>query len=78
MASIRDIAKEANVSPGTVSRVLNNDPTLSVAATTRERIHDVAKRMQYQKVSRKTRQFKLSHMLHELRKCQIHITEKLD
>lgn len=55
MASIRDIAKEANVSPGTVSRVLNNDPTLSVAATTRERIHDVAKRMQYQKVSRKNK-----------------------
>lgn len=55
MASIRDIAKEANVSPGTVSRVLNNDPTLSVADTTRERIHDIAKRMQYQKVSRKNK-----------------------
>lgn len=55
MASIRDIAREANVSPGTVSRVLNNDPTLSVASATRERIHEVATRMQYQKVSRKNK-----------------------
>ena len=50
MASIRDIAREAEVSPGTVSRVLNNDPTLSVAEKTRRRIHETAENLQYKKM----------------------------
>ena len=45
MASIREIAKEAGVSPGTVSRVLNEDPSLSVATATRERIIEIANRL---------------------------------
>ena len=49
MVSIRDIAHIAEVSPGTVSRVLNNDPTISVSINTRERIHHIAKEKQYHK-----------------------------
>lgn len=36
--TIREIAKLADVSSGTVSRVLNNDPTLSVTEKTRARV----------------------------------------
>lgn len=49
MASIRDIARQAEVSPGTVSRVLNNDPTLSVAKETRTRINQIAQALQDRK-----------------------------
>lgn len=59
MASIRDIAREAEVSPGTVSRVLNNDPTLSVSKDTRERIHRVANELQYQKSARKNKSIQI-------------------
>lgn len=59
MASIRDIARAAEVSPGTVSRVLNNDPTLSVSKTTRQRIHDIADKLQYQKSSRKNKSIQI-------------------
>ncbi|MDR3190110.1 MAG: LacI family DNA-binding transcriptional regulator [Lactobacillaceae bacterium] len=48
MATIRDIAQLANVSAGTVSRVLNNDPTMSVTADTRQRITQLAKELNYQ------------------------------
>ncbi|GFH42211.1 transcriptional regulator [Lactococcus hodotermopsidis] len=47
MVNIRDIAKQAAVSPGTVSRVLNNDPTLSINEQTRERIHQICKELNY-------------------------------
>lgn len=47
MVNIRDIAKKANVSPGTVSRVLNNDPTLSISEQTRERIHKTCQALNY-------------------------------
>lgn len=47
MATIKDIAKLANVSPATVSRVLNYDGRLSVANKTRERILKVAKDLGY-------------------------------
>ncbi|ARY92702.1 MULTISPECIES: LacI family DNA-binding transcriptional regulator [Lacticaseibacillus] len=53
MVSIRKIAEEANVSPGTVSRVLNRDPTLSVTAQTRYKIEMIAKRLNYSKLTRK-------------------------
>jgi len=55
MASIRDIARQAKVSPGTVSRVLNNDPTISVAEETRQRIHHIAAELKYQKTTRKNK-----------------------
>jgi LacI family transcriptional regulator len=43
--TIYDIAKEANVGVGTVSRVLNNHP--SVSRTTRDHVLKVAQRMDY-------------------------------
>ncbi|ARJ50435.1 LacI family DNA-binding transcriptional regulator [Staphylococcus lutrae] len=59
MVSIRDIAKEAGVSPGTVSRVLNEDPSLSVATETRERIIKIAHDRQYTKQKRLSRQIQI-------------------
>lgn len=47
MVGIRDVARRAGVSPGTVSRVLNNDPTLSVADSTKERIYKAIKELEY-------------------------------
>lgn len=51
MATIKDIAKRAGVSPATVSRVLNYDPTLSVADSTRKRVFKAAEELSYQKKS---------------------------
>lgn len=53
MATIRDIAKKANVSAATVSRVLNYDETLSVADETKQRILEVAEELDYQRSSLK-------------------------
>lgn len=47
MATIRDVAKEANVSEGTVSNVFNNRPY--VTAETRQKVLDAAKRVGYQR-----------------------------
>lgn len=52
MATIKDIAKIAGVSPATVSRVLNHDPNISVNIETKLRIFDVAEELEY--VKRKT------------------------
>ncbi len=49
MATIRDIAKLAEVSPATVSRVLNLDETISVSLETKKRIFEVAENLSYQK-----------------------------
>lgn len=51
MATIRDIAKAAGVSAGAVSRILNNDPTLSVTEETRSNVISIAGEMNYTKVS---------------------------
>ncbi len=50
MVTIKEIAIKSNVSPATVSRVLNNDISLSVAEETRQRILDVAKTLNYKTV----------------------------
>lgn len=47
MATLKDIAEKAGVSPTTVSRILNNDSTLSVTDTTRNKVLEVAERLQY-------------------------------
>jgi LacI family transcriptional regulator len=52
MATIRDIAKLAEVSPATVSRVLNLDETISVSIDTKKRIFEVAENLSYQKPNR--------------------------
>lgn len=47
MATIRDIAKAAKVSPTTVSRVLNHDPSINVNTETRLRIFQIADELEY-------------------------------
>ncbi len=53
MATLKDIATKAGVSQATVSRVLNGDPSLSVAQETREEIVRVAKELNYKTVSQR-------------------------
>jgi len=57
MATLRDIAKRANVSPATVSRVLNNDTTLSVTDQTRNSILKIATELNYQKANHRNTHF---------------------
>lgn len=47
LATIRDIARMAGVSPSTVSRVLSGDPSLSVLEETRRKIVSTAEQVQY-------------------------------
>lgn len=54
MATLRDIAKKASVSPATVSRVLNNDLTLSVTDETRANILKIATDLNYKKANHPT------------------------
>ena len=64
MATIRDIAKQAGISPGAVSRILNNDPTLSVSSDTRKRVFDIAGELHYHKTgSRDKSTFKMGILL---------------
>lgn len=51
MATLRDIAQKADVSPATVSRVLNNDPALSVTDETRTNILKIATDLNYKKAN---------------------------
>ena len=47
MATLKDIAIEAGVSLATVSRVLNDDPTLNVKEETKHRILEIAEKLEY-------------------------------
>lgn len=47
LATLKQIADEVGVSVGTVSRVLNNDTTISVSDETKIKIFNVAEEMQY-------------------------------
>ncbi|MBO0440833.1 LacI family DNA-binding transcriptional regulator [Candidatus Enterococcus ikei] len=49
MATIKDIAKLAGVSPATVSRVLNYDPELSVGLETKQKVFEAAEELNYTK-----------------------------
>jgi DNA-binding LacI/PurR family transcriptional regulator len=46
-ARLEDVARAAGVSKSTVSRVLSGDPTLSVRADTRARVHALAQQLGY-------------------------------
>lgn len=52
MATLKDIANKAGVSPSTVSRVLNYDATLSVGEETKKRIFEVAEALEYKNLKR--------------------------
>lgn len=54
IATLKDIAHQADVSIATVSRVLNGDTTLSVSTATRERIFAAAEALNYTKHQRLT------------------------
>ncbi len=49
MATLKDVANEAQVSQATASRVLNNDNTLTVPEDTRQKVLQAAKKLNYQK-----------------------------
>ena len=49
MATIKDIAEKAGVSPAAVSRILNGDTTLSVAPETRKRVLEVSEALGYRR-----------------------------
>lgn len=53
MATLKDIAAEAGVSLATVSRVLNDDPTLNVKEETKHRILEIAEKLEYKTSSAK-------------------------
>ncbi|EOD00904.1 LacI family DNA-binding transcriptional regulator [Caldisalinibacter kiritimatiensis] len=50
MATIKDIAEKAGVSPATVSRVLNYDKSLSVSDETRKKVFEIAEELDYKTV----------------------------
>ncbi len=54
MTTIKDIAVQANVSTATVSRILNNDPTLSVSDITRKRVQEVVHELNYKPARKKS------------------------
>lgn len=47
MVGIRDVARKAQVSPTTVSRLLNEDPTLQVSEQTRQRVLQAVEQLNY-------------------------------
>lgn len=57
MATIKDIAQAAGISAGAVSRILNNDPTLSVSSETKKRVFDIAQELNYQKSRNRDKSF---------------------
>lgn len=47
MATLKDVAKAADVSIATVSRILNNDETLSILPETKEKVLRIASELNY-------------------------------
>lgn len=60
MATLKDIAALAKVSPATISRILNHDETLSVTPETKEKVLKIAKDIGYEKKSKNTKPTKSS------------------
>ena len=63
MATIKDIAQTAGVSPATVSRVLNYDKSMSVSDETRKKIFDIAEQLNYKKSKRQKKTSPQTHRL---------------
>lgn len=57
MATLKEIARIAGVSSATVSRVLNQDPTLSVTEETRKRVQQAARELGYRTVQQRYQAF---------------------
>lgn len=55
MATIKEIALAAGVSQGAVSRILNDDATLSVSVATREKVLSIANDLGYKSVAQRYR-----------------------
>jgi LacI family transcriptional regulator len=51
--TIKDIAEKANVSTATVSRILSNDPILSVSDDTRTKVLEIVKELNYKPLRKK-------------------------
>lgn len=62
MATIRDLANYTGFSVATISRVLNNDPTMKVTDDTRMKILEAADELNYSRT--KTRRFSKNHPVH--------------
>lgn len=54
MVTIKDIARLSKVSTATVSRILNNDPTLSVTEDTRNRVIEIVNELNYKPLRKKS------------------------
>lgn len=52
MSNIRDIAKKANVSIATVSRIMNNDPNFHTSEATKKVVYKVIKELNYKPVKK--------------------------
>lgn len=52
MATVREIAERAGFSPATVSRILNDDPSLSVKEATRQKVLNASLELGYENVPR--------------------------
>ena len=70
MATLKDIAKRAGVSSATVSRILNQDETLSVTPQTRERVQEIARELNYKKKSSQNgyRDFSVGYFISGIRR----------
>ncbi|PRO67295.1 LacI family DNA-binding transcriptional regulator [Alkalicoccus urumqiensis] len=55
LATIREVAEAANVSIATVSRILNDDQSIVVLDETRQRVVEVARKMEYQPMKRRSK-----------------------
>ncbi len=60
MATLKELAEYTGFSIATISRVLNNDPTMSVSETTRAAILEAAGKLHY-KASSRQRRVRVSH-----------------
>ena len=47
MATLKDVADKAGVSSAAASRILNNDPSLSVSPETRQKVLEAARLLSY-------------------------------